>query len=150
MRKYAFFWTKICGSKNTVCCAIYLLTECCFCLWFIFKLVLVLEYKQNNIYILLCSTFSSWSFYVGCEKSKAWLRHICPGVVTVFPCWNRVTIKAYSHIACRVHAVPLPCRTSKGLECLSHLIYTVRPCLIHTCHPMPMPRPCRSPAMPCR
>jgi len=28
--------------------------------------------------------------------------------------------------------------------CLSHLIYTVRPCLIHTCHAMPMPRPCRS------
>jgi len=25
--------------------------------------------------------------------------------------------------------------------CLSHLIYTVRPCLIHTCHAMPMPCP---------
>jgi len=24
--------------------------------------------------------------------------------------------------------------------CLSHLIYTVRPCLIHTCHAEPMPR----------
>ena len=24
--------------------------------------------------------------------------------------------------------------------CLSHLIYTVLPCLIHTCHAMPMPR----------
>ena len=23
--------------------------------------------------------------------------------------------------------------------CLSHLIYTVRPCLIHTCHDIPMP-----------
>ena len=23
--------------------------------------------------------------------------------------------------------------------CLSHLIYTVRPCLIHACHAMPMP-----------
>ena len=23
--------------------------------------------------------------------------------------------------------------------CLSHLIYTVRPCLIHICHAMPMP-----------
>src|SRR5215471_1154462 len=23
--------------------------------------------------------------------------------------------------------------------CLSHLIYTVRPCLIHTCHAAPMP-----------
>ena len=26
--------------------------------------------------------------------------------------------------------------------CLSHLIYTMRPCLIHTFHAMPMPRPC--------
>ena len=30
--------------------------------------------------------------------------------------------------------------------CLSHLIYTVRLCLIHNCHAML--RPCRSPAMP--
>jgi hypothetical protein len=41
------------------------------------------------------------------------------------------TVKADSHIACRAHAVPLPCRAAKGLECVSHLIYTVRPCLIH-------------------
>ena len=40
---------------------------------------------------------------------------------------------------CRAHAVPLPCRAAKGLECLFHLIYTVRTCLIHTCHAMPMP-----------
>ena len=38
---------------------------------------------------------------------------------------------------CRDHAVPLPCRAAKGFGmCLSHLIYTVRPCLIHTCHAM--------------
>jgi hypothetical protein len=30
--------------------------------------------------------------------------------------------------------------------CLSHLIYTVRPCLIHTCHAMPCP--CHAPTMP--
>ena len=46
-------------------------------------------------------------------------------------------IKADSHIACRSHAAPMPCRATKGLECLSHLIYTVRPCLIHTFHAMP-------------
>jgi len=40
---------------------------------------------------------------------------------------------------CHAHAVPLPCRAAKGLECLSHLIYTVRPCLIHTCHAVPLP-----------
>ena len=32
--------------------------------------------------------------------------------------------------------------------CLSHLIYTVRPYLIHTCHAMPMPRPCHALTMP--
>jgi hypothetical protein len=33
-------------------------------------------------------------------------------------------LKANSHKACRAHAVPLPCRAAKGLDCLSHLIYT--------------------------
>ena len=42
-----------------------------------------------------------------------------------------------SHLPCRAHAVPLPCRAAKDSECLSHLIYTVRPCLIHTCHAVP-------------
>jgi hypothetical protein len=32
--------------------------------------------------------------------------------------------------------------------CLSHLIYTVRPCLIHTCHALPIPRPCHALTMP--
>jgi len=27
-------------------------------------------------------------------------------------------LKADSHIACRAHAVPLPCRAAKGLECV--------------------------------
>jgi hypothetical protein len=42
----------------------------------------------------------------------------------VGPCclhiWNRDCgrIKADSHIACRAHAVPLPCRAAKGLECV--------------------------------
>jgi len=42
------------------------------------------------------------------------------------------------------HSMPLPCRSPAMpcrqlfRMCLSHLIYTVRPCLIHTCHAMPM------------
>jgi len=41
---------------------------------------------------------------------------------------------------CRAHGVPLPCGAAKGLECfISHLIDTVRLCLIHICHAMPMP-----------
>jgi len=31
-----------------------------------------------------------------------------------------------------------PCCIAKGLECVCLLIYTVRSCLIHTCHAMPM------------
>jgi hypothetical protein len=52
------------------------------------------------------------------------------------------TIKADSHITCRAHAAPMPfppampCRWGFRI-CLSHLIYTMRPCLIHTCHAMP-------------
>jgi hypothetical protein len=42
------------------------------------------------------------------------------------------------------HTKPCPCRSPAmpcrwGFRiCLSHLIYTVRPCLIHTCHAAPM------------
>jgi hypothetical protein len=38
---------------------------------------------------------------------------------------------------CCSHAVPLSCRSAEALDCLSHLIY-VRPCLIHTCHAVPL------------
>ena len=43
------------------------------------------------------------------------------------------------------HSMPCPCRSpaipcrSGFRKCLSHLIYTVRPCLIHTCHAAPIP-----------
>jgi hypothetical protein len=40
----------------------------------------------------------------------------------------------------------MPCRWGFRL-CLFHLIYTVRPCLIHTCHATPMPRPCHTTTM---
>jgi hypothetical protein len=51
------------------------------------------------------------------------------------------TLKA-NHIPCRSHDVTLPCRAAKGLElCLSRLIYTVKPSLIHTCHAAPVPCP---------
>jgi hypothetical protein len=34
------------------------------------------------------------------------------------------TLKADSHIACRAHAVPLPCRGAKGLECVFPIWFT--------------------------
>jgi hypothetical protein len=33
-------------------------------------------------------------------------------------------LKADSHIACRAHAVPLPCRAAKGLECVFSILFT--------------------------
>jgi len=53
------------------------------------------------------------------------------------------TLKADSNIACRAHAAPMS-RRQWFRMCLSYLIYTVRPCLIHICHAMPMPRPCHA------
>ena len=53
-----------------------------------------------------------------------------------------VTVKANSHIPYRAPAVPRPCRVAKGLDCLSHLIYTVRSCLIHTYRAHAVLRPC--------
>jgi hypothetical protein len=41
----------------------------------------------------------------------------------------------------------MPCRYGFRL-CLSHLIYTVRPCLIQTCHAATKPRPCLARAIP--
>ena len=32
--------------------------------------------------------------------------------------FQTLPLKADSHIACRAHAVPLPCRAAKGLECV--------------------------------
>jgi len=46
---------------------------------------------------------------------------------------------------CRVPA--MPCRLGFRM-CLSHLIHTVRPCLIHTCHAMSMLCPCHALTMP--
>ena len=58
-----------------------------------------------------------------------------------------MTVKPDSLIACRAHAVPLPCRAAKGLECV------FSPFDLHSaavsdshlpCHAHAMLRPCRS------
>ena len=48
-------------------------------------------------------------------------------------------LKAGSHIACRGHAVPLPCRAAKGLECVFPIWFTQRGRVWFT---LAMPRPC--------
>jgi hypothetical protein len=63
-----------------------------------------------------------------CKKFKSGFANFCGSLTTD------------SHIASRVHDVPLPMQCRWGFRmCLSHLIYTVRPCLIHTIHATPMP-----------
>jgi hypothetical protein len=55
------------------------------------------------------------------------------------------TFKADSHIACRVHAVPMPCRAAKGLECVFPIWFTQCGRAWFT---LAMPRPCHALTMP--
>ena len=55
------------------------------------------------------------------------------------------TLKADSHIACRAHAVPLPCCAAKGLECVFPIWFTQCGCVWFT---IAMPRPCHALTMP--
>jgi hypothetical protein len=50
-------------------------------------------------------------------------------------------VKAVSHIACRAHAVPLPCRAAKGLECVFTIWFTQCGRVWFT---LAMPRPCHA------
>jgi hypothetical protein len=55
-----------------------------------------------------------------------------------------LTLKADSHIACRAHAVPLPCRAAKGLECVFPIWFTQSGPVWFT---LAMPCPCRTHAL---
>jgi hypothetical protein len=48
-------------------------------------------------------------------------------------------LKADSHITCRAHAVPLPCRAAEGLECVFPIWFTQCARVWFT---LAMPRPC--------
>jgi hypothetical protein len=58
---------------------------------------------------------------------------------------NSLPLKADSHIACRAHAVPLPCRAAKGLECVFPIWFTQCGRVWFT---LAMPRPCHALTMP--
>jgi hypothetical protein len=55
------------------------------------------------------------------------------------------TLKADSHIACRTHAVPLPCHAAKGLECVFPIWFTQCGRVWFT---LAMPRPCHALTVP--
>jgi len=61
----------------------------------------------------------------------------CEIISVINICIHNLCLKADSHIACRAHAVPLPCRAAKVLEC-------VFPFDLHTTavSDSPMPCPC--------
>ena len=59
--------------------------------------------------------------------------------------YNLPPVKADSHIACRAHAVPLPCRAAKGLECVIPIWFTQCDRVWFT---LAMPCPCYAPTMP--
>jgi hypothetical protein len=61
--------------------------------------------------------------------------------VTINPC----CVTADSHIACRAHAIPLPCRAAKGLECVFPIWFTQ---CGRVWFPLDMPRPCQALIMP--
>jgi len=54
-------------------------------------------------------------------------------------------LKADSHIACRAHAVPLPCRAAKSLECAFPIWFTQCGRVWFT---LAMPHPCHALTMP--
>jgi hypothetical protein len=54
-------------------------------------------------------------------------------------------LKANSHIPCRSHAIPLPCRAAKGLECVFPIWFTQYGRVWFT---YAIPRPCRARAAP--
>ena len=58
----------------------------------------------------------------------------------------RQSVKADSHTACRAHAVPLPCRAAKGLECVFPILFTQCGRVWFT---LAMPCPCHDPTMLC-
>jgi len=65
-------------------------------------------------------------------------------------CWWLPTagpgsLKADSHIACRAHTVPLPCRAAKSLECVFPIWFTQCGRVWFT---VTMPRPCHAPTIP--
>jgi hypothetical protein len=58
---------------------------------------------------------------------------------------HKSTAKDDSHIACRAHADPVPCRAAEGLECVFPIWFTR---CSHVWFTLAMPCPCPAPTMP--
>jgi hypothetical protein len=73
------------------------------------------------------------------------IRIIVTVLVVIKCCHLNRTLKAHSHIACRAHAVPLPCHAAKGLECVFPIWFIQCGCVGFT---LAIPRPCHFLTMP--
>ena len=78
--------------------------------------------------------FIGWGKYTQVQTFKMASRSI-----------SALTVKADSHIACRSHAAPMPCRAAKGLECVFPIWFTQCGRVWFT---LAMPRPCHALTMP--
>jgi hypothetical protein len=70
---------------------------------------MIVQYYFQCSLLVIC-VFRLWRCIF---KRLGGSRSIVDRVLCVASC-----IKADSHMACRAHAVPLPCRAAKGLECV--------------------------------
>ena len=130
---WALVFSRCCDKSNrkkasfTLC--LHFNRQNCACLkpWWMF---LILTLPRAN----LCFVVIKMKIVVVCASAV----FLCTGKVRT---WLAVNELSASRTKGRfTHSMPCPFHVAKGLECVSHLIYTVRPCLIHTCHAMPMPR----------
>jgi len=67
--------------------------------------------------------------------------HLIFSVLNILIWIFHYVVKADSYIACRAHAVPLPCRAAKGLECVFPIWFTQCGRVWFT---LAMPRPCHA------
>jgi hypothetical protein len=101
--------------------------------------------KQNEQQKHKCMYIKSWKPWV-----KSYTSYECQNRSQLFPFSPRGiprygTVKADSHITCRAHAVPLPCRAAKGLECVFPIWFMQCARVWST---LAMPRPCHALTMP--
>jgi hypothetical protein len=113
-----------------------------------------LDHTQLRRTALVRTPLDEWSarrrdLYLTTHNTRN--RHPCPGGIRTLNLSRRVAaglrLKADSHIACRAHAIPPPCRAAKCLECVFPIWFTQcsrvwltldMPC---PCHALTMPRP---------
>jgi hypothetical protein len=104
------------------------------------------QFKASYLYVGGSKIERIWGRVISCEVHVGLhqttfniMSNNLHGVMT------RSTVKADSHIACRAHAVPRPCRAANGLECVFHIWFTQCGRVWFT---LVMQRPCHALTMP--